>query len=98
MFYKNNNVLPEGSSYKDMLDNAQGFLTEDADLSDLSLVGVSPVSGLRPASLMAMPVDSADTFSAVYFYNPDVGESVVGLTDLITGCNTYQQNFTLSVV
>ena len=96
MFYKNSAIEEEGSSYVSMLENPEGFLSETTDFLDPDVVGVSPVSGLHPVSLMAMVVgDDSNRFSAVYFNNEDAAESVIGLTDLIVGCNTYEQQFSL---
>ena len=96
LFYKNSADSEEGPSYASMLEAAAGFLSEDSDFSDTEVVGVSPHLGLNPISLMAMVVDDSEKkFSAVYFENEDVAESVIDLTDLIVGCNTYNQQFKL---
>ena len=96
LFYKNSAIEEEGSSYVSMLENPEGFLSETTDFLDPDVVGVSPVSGLHPVSLMAMVVgDDSNRFSAVYFNNEDAAESVIGLTDLIVGCNTYEQQVSL---
>ena len=96
LFYKNSASSEVGQSYASMLEAAAGFLDEDSDFSNSEVVGVSPHLGLNAISLMAMVVDDSEKkFSAVYFENEDVAESVIGLSDLIIGCNTYNQQFKL---
>ena len=96
LFYQNSADSEVEPSYASMLEAAAGFLSEDSDFSDTEVVGVSPHLGLNPISLMAMVVDDSEKkFSAVYFENEDVAESVIDLTDLIVGCNTYNQQFKL---
>ena len=96
LFYKNSNAAPEGESYFDMLADAHGFLSSEEDVADADVVGVSPVEGLNPISLMAIPVDGPlSTNSAIYFDDADIAHSVVEVSDVIEGCNTYSTNFTL---
>lgn len=96
LFYKNSNAAPEGESYFDMLADAHGFLSSEEDVADADVVGVSPVEGLNPISLMAIPVNGPlSTNSAIYFDDADIAHSVVEVSDVIEGCNTYSTNFTL---
>ena len=94
LFYKNSNLSPVGESYNDMLLHPEGFLMAGDDITDDSVVGLSPLEGLRPVSLMAVPVDAmGSAFSAVYFEDVDVASSIVEMTDVIPGCNEYSSNF-----
>ena len=96
LFYKNSNAAPEGESYFDLLSDAHGFISSEDDIANATVVGVSPVEGFNPISLMAIPVDGPlSTNSAIYFADTDIAHSVVEVSDVIEGCNTYSTNFTL---
>lgn len=94
LFYKNSDESEEGNSYTSFLETPSGFVKEDVDVYDSSVVGVSPVEGLHPISLMVMPVDSpASSISVIHFNNVDVAESVIDPANLVEGCNSYEGAF-----
>lgn len=97
LFYKNNNLEAEGESYASLLVDAKGFITQGSDISSTTVVGVSPVDGLEPVAILSMPVDSTtNAFSVVNFDSVDIAESILLLTDLVEGENSYDVSMTFS--
>lgn len=94
LFYKNSDSAEQGNSYISLLENAAGFVNEEVDIYEDSVVGVSPVQGLRPISLMVVPVDSpSSSISVIHLNDVDVAESIVDPSNLIDGCNSYDKSF-----
>ena len=78
LFYKNSDSAEQGNSYISLLEKAAGFVNEEVDIYEESVVGVSPVQGLRPISLMVVPVDSPiSSISVIHLNDVDVAESIV---------------------
>ena len=98
LFYKNSDSAEQGNSYISLLENAAGFVNEEVDIYEDSVVGVSPVQGLRPISLMVVPVDSpSSSISVIHLNDVDVAESIVDPSNLIDGCNSYDKSFIYKV-
>lgn len=89
LFYKNNNLDEEGNSYLNLLKSASGFISSEEDILSTTVKGVSPIAGLSPVSMMAMPMGS-NSFSSVDFGNFDIAETVLTATDVVEGENAYQ--------